>query len=141
MKLFQKLTLIFTKNFYKKQIKEYFCVLDVRDYPRADWTGLRIKIKLVRETTRFGLTDIESEIVNYDNVHRRKSENRFFTYCPYTDDRTYMSKLEFNHEGWGYLYNNDSTEHSFMKLSKKDIEKAVDEYWERNGITVAGNWN
>jgi hypothetical protein len=137
--MFNSIKQIFTKKFYKEDVQDLFQVLDVEE--NTIRKGLSITIKLIRKTKRFGIEDIETEIVVYDNVHRQTSSGVFFTYCPYTHDRRFMDALTFNHGGWGYLYNNDSTEHSFIKLSKSDIERGVDNYCINEGISIQGNWN
>ena len=133
-----KLPAFLTKAFYKKQVKDFFQILSTETHYSG--IGMYVRIKLIRKTTRFGMTDEETEIVIYDNCHRRSDSNVFWTFCPYTHDKQYMAKNNFNHDGYGYLINEDSTKHSFIKLSKHDIESAIDTFWERTGVTASGNW-
>lgn len=137
--MISKLRTSIIKFFLKKQVKESFQILSTDKHYSG--RGMTVRIRLIRETTLFGMTDKETEIVEYDNRHRRPHLNVFWTFCPYVHDKRYMAKVDYNHDGYGYLINEDSTKHSFVKLSKHDIESAIDKFWERNGITASGNWN
>lgn len=128
-------------DFFKTKEFEYYSVISVEPYKLGDATGIRAEFKLIKEIVFMGTTCTQQEIVQYDNLHRRPYDNVFWTFCPYVHDKKYMSEQTTNHDGWGFLVNTDSTNHSFVKLTKKEIEDAIDAYWHKKGIIVKGNWN
>lgn len=127
-------------DFFKFREYEYFSLLSVEHAQLGQRTGLRVKFRLIRNSSFLFFNNTIQEIVVYDNLHRRARDRVFWTFCPYVYDRQYMEK-NHNIDGWGYLINEDSTKHSFIKLTKKEIEDAIDEYCEEKGINLTGNWN
>lgn len=133
---------LFTRDFWRRKSKDTFRVLRVWGHDnKRSWN---VRIELTRTTTWLWCTYEISEIVEYDNAHRRAAENRFWTFCPYLWDRAAKARWDSYggaRDGYEVLINEDSTEHSFIKLTKQDIEREIDRYWALNNIVVQGTWN
>lgn len=133
MKLLQNIRAWFSKNI---DIKTYLVEVMPRAwYEQRDVGGMRITLKFVKTTKRFGKAKEETKVETFNNYHSR--QGKFQYNPPYVPGPNAHSEDEMWH--WIGVWE-DCEKYPFAPVNTPWLQQIIDNWIKENKLDCGGEW-